>query len=363
MSPRALRSLYTGCICQIFSWSTELWYRPTKLHPSVADIVRLEYQALRKICDSSHGSSATKLGHIANVEPLEVKLQDICISWAARAVRTGNQHIRAALRKAQFPPLGSIIHFPIPDPILSAFHSSSTLLSSIADLVLISWRDSTTSRPSGHKYLGDQSTVADAERAGIALALSAHRDNPMVLILSDSQAAISSAINISVNSHPARSAIETAIMESLAEREENHYDTNIAWVRSHIGIPGNEVADKKAAFSSTLVPTELKGDTASWNRHALSAYTWLRTDRGPQKQWLHHIGKADSAACTCGYHTQDGTHLTFNCPDFQPQRTALGSIKDWEDLDRPIWIEEEDGERWDAVEEFFGFIYRRLACR
>ncbi|KAF8436462.1 hypothetical protein BGX38DRAFT_1333018 [Terfezia claveryi] len=33
--------------------------------------------------------------------------------------------------------------------------------------------------------------------------------------------------------------------------------------------------------------------------------------------------------------------ITFDCLDFNEQRAALGSIKDWEDLDRPIWIQEE----------------------
>lgn len=95
-----------------------------------------------------------------------------------------------------------------------------------------------------------------------------------------------------------------------------------------------------------------------WNRHAMSAYTWLRTDKGPQKHWLHK-----SSTCQCGHHTQDGRHITFDCPNFRDQRAALGSIKDWEDLDRPIWIQEEEGDDWDAVEARFGFLYRRLTGR
>ncbi|KAF8437040.1 hypothetical protein BGX38DRAFT_1262316 [Terfezia claveryi] len=79
-----------------------------------------------------------------------------------------------------------------------------------------------------------------------------------------------------------------------------------------------------------------------------------------QKYWLHKIGKSDSSVCPCGHQTQDGEHLIFHCPDISEQRTALGSIKDWEDLDRPIWVKEEDGDDWDAVEAFFGFLYRQM---
>ncbi|KAF8451226.1 hypothetical protein BGX38DRAFT_1269491 [Terfezia claveryi] len=96
----------------------------------------------------------------------------------------------------------------------------------------------------------------------------------------------------------------------------------------------------------------------AWNRHALSTFTWCRTDKGPQRAWLHKIGKAESSVCPCVHHTQDGWHLVFVCPLLHAYRQALGSIKDWEDLDRPIWIEEEEEDNWDAVEAFFGF----LAC-
>lgn len=92
----------------------------------------------------------------------------------------------------------------------------------------------------------------------------------------------------------------------------------------------------------------------------MSAYTWLRTNRSPQNWWLYKIGKADSSTCHYGHHTQDGRHITFDCPDHNSQRAALGSVKDWEDLDRLIWIQEEEGEDWDAMEAFFNYLYRRL---
>ncbi|KAF8434476.1 hypothetical protein BGX38DRAFT_1275450 [Terfezia claveryi] len=51
------------------------------------------------------------------------------------------------------------------------------------------------------------------------------------------------------------------------------------------------------------------------------------------------------------------------CPLLHAHRQALGSIKDWEDLDRPIWIEEEEEDNWDAVEAFFGFLYKWMVGR
>lgn len=79
------------------------------------------------------------------------------------------------------------------------------------------------------------------------------------------------------------------------------------------------------------------------------------------KYWLHRIVKSDTCACQCGHHTKDGRQITFDCPDFGDQGAALGNIKDWEDLDCPIWIQEVDRGEWDAVEAFFSFLYRQMA--
>ncbi|RPB27262.1 hypothetical protein L211DRAFT_866125 [Terfezia boudieri ATCC MYA-4762] len=135
--------------------------------------------------------------------------------------------------------------------------------------------------------------------------------------------------------------------------------------------PGNEEADKPAAFASALGQFSLQEQTVTeggirqaskdlcskartapsfgvrrpeWNCCALSAYTWPRTDRGPQKYWLSQNWQSRAAESSSCPHTQDGQHITFVCPVYNDQRSALGGIKDWEDLDRPIWIKEEEGE-------------------
>ena len=129
-------------------------------------------------------------------------------------------------------------------------------------------------------------------------------------------------------------------------------DTGISWVRSHIGIPGNEAVDRAAEFQSFLGPVagspnittfeglrahgkairkEARsqpgfgmGNRPMWNRRSLSAYTWMRSNRGPQLEWLHKIRKTDSLLCPCGA-IQSGDHIVFECPQHHTARQALGT--------------------------------------
>lgn len=80
---------------------------------------------------------------------------------------------------------------------------------------------------------------------------------------------------------------------------------------------------------------------SSWNRHATSAYTWMRANRGPQASWLHHTGKALRSSCPCGHPRRDSEHITFHCPILsQPRATLLQNRHTWEKLDSQVYIKD-----------------------
>lgn len=170
-------------------------------------------------------------------------------------------------------------------------------------------------------------------------------------------------------------------------------DTGISWVRPHIGIPGNEAADKAAEFQSYLgpiagspnivtheglkahgkairkqaraQPTFGNGNRTTWNRRALSAYvyTWTCTNKGPQLEWLYKIRKAESPHGPCGA-IQSGNHIVFECPQHHAARQALlGSANHtWETLDTPRYDPDDDDEdRTDLVEEFFSYNFAHFS--
>jgi len=94
--------------------------------------------------------------------------------------------------------------------------------------------------------------VADAERKAIALGLEQETAD-MHYLLTDSQAALHTDLNLS-KGVPPKSGVEKELKMALWKRRDQ--DMAVAWIRSHIGIPGNDNADRKVAFEEILGLTE-----------------------------------------------------------------------------------------------------------
>ena len=103
----------------------------------------------------------------------------------------------------------------------------------------------------------------------------------------------------------------------------------------------NGIVSRSKAIRKTYRTEKSYGTSRSslYHSKALRAYTWTRTEKGPEKNCLHTIGKAESPTCQCGHPTSTEHHLTFHCPLLNTTRLQLiGDRKQWADLDDPIWI-------------------------
>ena len=104
---------------------------------------------------------------------------------------------------------------------------------------------------------------------------------------------------------------------------------SVKWVKGHSGEEGNEQADRRAkegvdrgvwrsdpslatpaGIRQTYQLYEKKGHM-KWDRDEVRGLTYLHTDRGPMKQWLHKIGKATHPRCECG-EVQNAAHLLIS---------------------------------------------------
>ena len=441
LDPKALRSIYTGRIRAIVTYGCELWNHNSLTTSKLAEpLVRLHYNALRRITKAYHGSSHQKLGYITNIEPIQVILDHSSITWAARNIKGGDPLVKERIANGRFSD-GSNPHFLGRTIIEEAFHKTNQSLEQLSfgdredttettnvhTLTLFDpleadskipayWRiqlakihrdgfnlvytDGTgrgnhasagtySNTGSYGAYLGPYSTVTDAELKAIAIALDKHAPANNITICADSRAALAATLGLSKGA-PCRSGIERELKRTLQRLEATGVDVYLLWVRAHIGIEGNEKADRTAYahswegdilnYTPTSTPAGIRQASKAirqewrtetsyrnksfYNSKALAAYTWMRTDKGPQRSWLHKIGKSDSPSCLCGHHTASGEHITFHCPTWDMQRRNLiGERKTWAELDEPIYIQT-GPDKEDIIEggeEWFGHIFGFLA--
>ena len=115
----------------------------------------------------------------------------------------------------------------------------------------------------GCSHVGETATVWDGEVTGIAGMAEEFERGQRILLLVDSRAAIA-AIKKARRTAKARTRDLLKLMRTIGEREEENGKGAVAlgWVKFHIGIYGNEMADgmaKKGAEKGADIPQATEG--------------------------------------------------------------------------------------------------------
>ena len=239
----------------------------------------------------------------------------------------------------------------------------------------------------GAAQVGNTATVWDGQIAGMLGVVEKFEIGEKILLLADSKAAISAV----------KKAGKTGKARTRGNREsEVGGAVALGWVKSHIGIHGNEITNEiakkeaKKKVESRRTPSHRrrdsskdqeveercegfgKGKVMSWARRTATNYSQLRTNKGALQAWRFKIGKTEGPGCTLWKCSRNRRSPGLACEEWRELRKEVWieeeatarRWRDWKDLDSGNWvIKERDAEGnltvRDLVAEFMSKIKRR----
>ncbi|KAF8416439.1 hypothetical protein EV426DRAFT_721797 [Tirmania nivea] len=340
LPPKGKKQIVCGQLLPILTYGAELHTEPSEV------MERLSAEWGRWICGGWRGSARTKIEDITGIPDLKTWMWTKRIRWAALVYGRA----LPALRETAEGILEGVLE---PDAVLHWMSGGDETVGREVDIAeldageVTAWSDGSRQEgvaavaavggEAGEEwegvYLGSLATVMDAEMLGVVRAWQAGRST----VALDSQGAIRRLQNL-------RFEQPRSWIEELAVGEMVKGHKTVMWVKGHSGVEGNERADRKAKEVAWVGRRMLRPDVITpagirqafpmgrpskqtkWNREALRGLTYMVTDRGPQRWWLHKVGRADDSSFgLCGEGVaQNAAHL-LSCPGVADGKGRDGS--------------------------------------
>ena len=431
ISPNSGKSGYTGMVRSIATWGAKIGWRGQDQWRH--EMAKLQYVALRKATGAITGARMESVSRIAGVESVDTCLNAMQFRFMARAIgdprglgdilqgtilRRDNSALDGEILLTTTGGWGNPIEWGGECPTIEVdirtldipkdstnedlaiaiakaaegrrvIYSDGSKAEGVEGMVGEGWFESDDIR--GGVAVGGRATVWDGKVAGTEGALRAVGNDP-VLILSDSQAAI-----VAVKKAGKQGIARTRGLKEFVslindcEKEFGAGAVSLAWVKAHIGIPGNEHADREAKSAveagggtavreggiramvkegrkkERVVKGFSMGRVVRWSsRLAVTAYSQLHTGKGQLAAWRHKIGRHDTGLCRRCAVPETGPHAAVGCMDgenFGRKWSTWGQMDEKNPCRR---VEKGEGDKEvgiDLVEEWHDMWWRRGSAK
>ena len=400
MTPVSWRAAYTGMIRSVASWGIEIGWRGQKEWRK--EMTLLQNAALRKAVGAVKGSSGDKVEGITAVEDVETFARASVGRFLARTMcdprraglgvvdtlldgegelSLGGGCWKGTVAVAELAACGTSTPADWKRAIEEAVEGSLVVYTdeSMNEVGQVGGGWYASDDECGSVAVGTTATVWDGEIAGIRQALRMMPDEDL-LVLTDSTAALAS-ITQAAKAGWGRTRDLVEVVDEVGRRAGRGLRVRFAWVKSHVGIPGNELADTKAKAGCrvSLLPQVTEGGVRAlwkrvrqgrwarnglglsrvvrWTRRAALRYTHLRVGKGDVGQWRRVLGRGEHLCRLCGTEEETGAHLVMACDEVS--ELSRWSWRSWEEMDdrRKGRYIEEDGEGKQVVRDRVGDFF------
>ena len=366
----ALKTIYNGAILPQLLYATPVWVESIKKDCNRAKYVRVQRLISLRIAKAYRTISHEALCILTGLTPIDIKVEEVATLYNITTGRTNQNH---HIDKAENP--RNWLH---PADIASVNDKKDDSMESLWQ-VFTDGSKSEQGVGSGvavftgqdlivqHKFkLDNRCSNNQAEQLAI---LKAHEtiqtqkvdnnEHRTVVIHTDSKISLDSIRNTKNHNHLAEE-----IRKRTAYLNKQNWKIEFKWVQAHVGIFGNEIADRLAKEATqnhhitySRIPKSAiqkdirKESIRKWQKHweettkgaitkeffpsvesrlavnlqLSSNITTIMTGHGNIRSYLHRLKIIGDAECPCKHGIQTVEHLIFQCKKLKNERAILKS--------------------------------------
>ena len=361
-----LKIIYKGGILPLLLYGAPVWKRAMEKACYEMKLIRVQRLMNIRIAKAYRTVSSDALCVLTGLTPIPIKIDEFVKLYECRNGRSINgMEVDSDLKLKHWPHPADSIKFHEESKghahWMQIYTDGSKNSEGVGSGIAI-FNESELTHQLQYK-LNEKCSNNQAEQMAILKALdyvvTSENNCREVTIHTDSRITIESL----KNRHNHRFLIEE-IRKKVTEMEKQNWKIEFNWVKAHVGILGNEIADrlaKEAAISKTLkecyskipisvIASELSEVSVTkwqseWNETSKGSvtksffpniferlkmkinltpnFTTMVTGHGNIRSYLHRFKILDNPACACSNGDQTVDHLLFECKLLEQQRHKL----------------------------------------